>query len=184
MLTVTLKSDENCGKSRSLKIVIWNFAKCTEWPQTKLKGIGHQKYPTYVHCSTPSPNFHPFLSTTRRVQDTAHVRIFSLTPMLNVQSATFFFIFLAKRQSIYNFTFSYDCHIYDTVSLWLDKNRSRSSSVLKFPAPYGHVLTNISTCHNIFNVWQIARNNHSLYSLMTNVLKINLVEIGWKLRDE
>ncbi len=37
---------------------IENFAKCTQWPQTKLKESGIKNtFHIYVHCSTPSPKF-------------------------------------------------------------------------------------------------------------------------------
>ena len=57
------------------------------------QGIDHQKYPTYVHCSSLSPKFSSIRSAISRFQDIAHFRIIPLTPMLKFQSATKFLIF-------------------------------------------------------------------------------------------
>ena len=110
------------------------------------------------------PNFHPLRSTINRFQDIAHFRFFPSTPMLKFQSATLF-LFLADRQNIYNFAFRHDCRIYHKV--WLKSAKNCRSSVLKFPAPYGPVLTNISKCHTIFNFWQIAKTFTTIYCPMT-----------------
>ncbi len=91
-----------------------------------------------------------------------------LTPMLKFQSAT---KIMADRQNIYNFTFPYDCLSYTQVWLRSDQNCWRSS-VLKFSAPYGPVLTKISKQHKSFKFWQIAKTSNSLYSLMTTILTI------------
>ena len=57
----------------------------------QIEGIGHQKYPTYVHSSTPSPNFRFALRSA--VFKILHAfTIFPLTPMLKFQSATKFLI--------------------------------------------------------------------------------------------
>ena len=56
---------------------------------------------------------------------------------------------------------------------WSDENCTRSR-VLKFPAPYGSVLTKMSKWHKIFKFWQITKNSYSLNSLMTNMLTMNL----------
>ncbi len=47
---------------------IENFAKCTESSQTQ--GIGHQKYPTYVHVVPRVPHYQLFRSTINHFQDT------------------------------------------------------------------------------------------------------------------
>ena len=85
------------GGSSSL-LYIRNFAKCTKWPQTKLKEssiIGALPMCTVV---PRVPNFHPFRSTISCFQDIAHFRIFPLTPMLKFQSAI-------NRLPIYTITF-------------------------------------------------------------------------------
>ena len=86
-------------------------------------------------------------------------------------SATKFLITFFSRSPKYPyFIFPYDCHIYHKVWPRLDKNGR--SSILKFPAPYGSVLTKISKCHKIFKFQQIAKKGYSLNSLVTNILKI------------
>ncbi len=37
------------------------------------QGIGHQKVPTYVHCSTQSSKFYPFRSTISRFRYNIHI---------------------------------------------------------------------------------------------------------------
>ena len=56
----------------------------------------------------------------------------------------------------------------------MDEN-GRKSSVLKFPAPYGCVLTKISKWHNIFKFWEIVKNGYSLNSLVTNIIAVKFV---------
>ncbi len=50
-----LKLNENYGSSSLLKIL--KFCKVHRMTPNQTQGIRHQKYPTYVHCSTPSPKF-------------------------------------------------------------------------------------------------------------------------------
>ena len=126
---------------------IGNFAKCTELPQTKLKESGITSTLNICTVVPRVPNFSPFHSTASCFQNIAHFRIYPLTPMLKFQSITNFLI-LPDRQNIYNFTFPCDCFIYHKVWLRLDKNCM--SSVLKFSATYGPVLTKISKCHKVF----------------------------------
>ena len=78
------------------------------------------------------------------------------------------FYFLADRLNICNFIFFYDCLIDYKVWLRSDQNCRRSND-LKFPAPYGPVLTKISKCHKIFNFWQIAKSFITFYSPMTSL---------------
>ena len=60
----------------------------------KTQGIGHQKYATDVHCSTPSPKcLSVLLYDQPSFQDIAHFRIFPLTSMLKFQRATKFVFF-------------------------------------------------------------------------------------------
>ena len=49
---------------------------------------------------------------------------------------------------------------------------------MKFPAPCGPVLTNISKCHNFFLIFADLQKGHNLYSLMTNILTVKL-KFGW-----
>ena len=98
------------------------------------------------------PNFHPFRSTISHFQDIAHFGIFPLTPMLKFQSATDFLIFgrSPKHITLHSFIalfiiyyiFIIYCLIYHKVWLRSDKN-CRRSSILKYPAPYGPVLTKL-----------------------------------------
>ncbi len=69
---------------------IGNFAKCTKWPQTKLKELGIKSTPPMCTIVPRDPNFRPFLSTISRFQNIAYFTIFPLTPMLKCQSATKF----------------------------------------------------------------------------------------------
>ncbi len=101
---------------------------------------------TLHNTAHKTPNFHSFCSTISHFQDIA--QIFPLTSMLKFQSATTFLILASDRQNIYNVTFPYDGLILRKV--WLKSDKNCRSSVLKFPAPYGLVLTKNSKCHKIF----------------------------------
>ncbi len=131
----------------------WNqkFCKVHRMTPNQTQGIGQQKYPTYVHCDTPSPNFRPFHSIISRFWDIFHILGFPLTPVLKFQSATKFY-FWADYQHIRNFSFPHDYLIYHKIWFWLDETWRRSR-VLKFPAPYGSVLTKSSNCHNFFLIF-------------------------------
>ncbi len=105
---------------------IGNFAKCTEWPQTKLK---ESDIKGTLHMCTVAlrlPNFRPFRFTISRFQDIAHFTIFPFTPMLKFQSATKFFGRSAKHLWLY---FPYDCLIDHKV--WLRSVQNCRSSVLE-----------------------------------------------------
>ena len=56
----------------------------------QIQGIGHQKHPIYVHCSTLSPKFSPVSLYDQPFFETFHILGFPLTPMLKFQSATIF----------------------------------------------------------------------------------------------
>ncbi len=85
------EADENWERRRVLKkLQNWKFCKVHCMTSNQTQGIRHQKYPTYVHYSTPSPKFssvslydYPFLRY-------RHLRLSPLTPMLKFQSATKF----------------------------------------------------------------------------------------------
>ena len=121
---------------------IGNFAKCT-------KRIGHEKYPKYVHYRTQSPKFkfRRFHSMINRFRDISRFRFFHWLPCENFK----------VPQMLSNILYSTMVSNV-LIKVWLtpDENRRRSS-VLKFPGPYGHVLTTISKCHKIFNFWQVAK---------------------------
>ncbi len=68
-----------------------------------------------------------------------HILGFPLTPMLKFQKCHNT-LFLADHQNIHNFISPYDCRIYRKVWHWSDEKCTRSS-ILKFPAPHGSVLT-------------------------------------------
>ncbi len=119
------------------------------------------------------PNFRPFCSTISPFLDIPHFR-FDIDSYVKISKCHKIFHFLAGHQNIHSFIFPSDCHIYHKVWARLDENCR--SSVLKFPAPYGSVLTKISKCHKIFKFWQITKNSYSLNSLMTNILTI---KFGW-----
>ncbi len=46
----------------------------------------------------------------------------------------------------------------------LDRMKTAGGVVLKFPAPYGPVLTKISKCHKMFNFEQITKTSVTLSS--------------------
>ena len=51
------------------------------------QGIGHHKYPTYMHCSTPSPTF-----SSVSLYDQPFLRHSAVTPILKFKSDTKFLI--------------------------------------------------------------------------------------------
>ncbi len=77
---------------------------------------------------------------------------------------------MAHRQNICNFTFCYSCLIHHKVWVRLDKNYW--SSILKFPAPYGPVLTKSLKCHINFSFWQITKTFVTFYPPMTSLFII------------
>ena len=142
---------------------------------SQTEGIRHQKYPTYVHCSItvvpPSPKLFVSFALRTAVFEIFHILGFPLTPMLNFKVQQVFLIFwqIAK---IYITLYSPMTGVF-LIKVWprLDEN-CRRSSVLKFPAPYGSVLTKNAKCHKIFKFWQIAKSTYSLNSLVINILTI------------
>ena len=69
---------------------IGNFAKCTELSPKQTQGIGHQKYPTYVHCSTPSRNFLSISLYDQPFSRYSTFKDFPIESHFKFQSATFF----------------------------------------------------------------------------------------------
>ncbi len=135
---------------------------CTEWPEAELK---ESPMKSTLHI----PSFRPFRSTISRFQDITHFRIFPIDSQVKISKCHKILSFLSDRQNVHKCVFPYDCLIYHKV-LWSDKI-CRRSSVLKFSAPYGHMLTKISMCHKSFKFLHIKK-SISLYSLMTNLLRI------------
>ena len=84
------------------KIIKLKFWKVHRMTPNQTQGIGHHNYPTYVHSTNPIPKFSTVALYDQPFQDIAQFRIFPLTPILKVQSATKFRV-LADRQNIYNF---------------------------------------------------------------------------------
>ena len=109
------------------------------------QGIGYQTFPTYMHCSTPSLTFS---SVSLYDQPFFHILGFPLISMLKFQSDTFFFNFWQIVKKYPWFVFPYDCRIYHKVWPGSNENCTRSS-VLKFPAPYGSVLTKMWKCESL-----------------------------------
>ena len=129
---------------------IGNLAKCTEWPQTKLKESGSKS--TFHMCTVEPrvPNFPPFHYTISCFRDIPHFSFFQLTPMLNFQSAITFLNF--GRLSTYTITFlPHDYLIYHKVWLRSHENRRRRM-VLKYFIPWGPMLTKTKTIHKIFKI--------------------------------
>ena len=92
-----------------------------------------------MHCSTPSPKFHPFRYTISRFQDIAHFRIFPLTPRLKFQSDIKILNFGRSANIYQNFLLLHDYLIYHKVWLRSDQNWRRST-ILKFLLPQGPML--------------------------------------------
>ncbi len=74
---------------------LWNrkFCKVHRMTPHQTQGIGHEKYPTYVHCSTPDSQIFVHFALRLAVFEIFHILGLPLTPMLKFQSAKFFFIF-------------------------------------------------------------------------------------------
>ena len=135
----------------------WNqkFCKVHRMTPNQTQGIGHQKYCIYVHCSTPSPIFSSVLLydylfsrySTFRFPIDSYLKILKCHKIFNTWPIG------KKSNSLYSTMVTQCPH-----KVWLtsDEN-SRRRSVLKFPAPYGPVLTKISKSHRIFKFWQIAK---------------------------
>ena len=69
---------------------------------TQTQGIGHQKYPTYVHCSAPSPKFVvPF--ALRNVFKILHIYKFPIDSYVKISKCHKIFKFC--RSPIYTITF-------------------------------------------------------------------------------
>ena len=111
----------------------------------------HEKYPTHVHCSSPSPKF-PFVSLyDQPFSRYSTFQVFPLTPMLKLQSAIKILIW--QIANIYhNVLFPHEYLICHKVWCRLDENRRRSS-VLKLLLPQGPILT--KTKKKIINIWKI-----------------------------
>ena len=62
---------------------------------------------------------------------------------------------------------------------WHRMKTLRGVVVLKFPAPYGPVLTKISKCHRFFNFWHITKKVIAYNSPWLWYFAWSLVEIGW-----
>ncbi len=134
-------SDENCWRSSLSKIIeSENFAKCTEWPQTKLKESGI-KSSLHVCTVVPRvPNFRPFRSTISHFQDLTYFRIFPLTPMLKFHFYFFLFFWQIAKTFTPQLFISYNYLIYHKVWSKSDENGKRSS-VLTFLLECGLMLT-------------------------------------------
>ena len=52
----TSLDESNENWVRSIVFKICKFCKVHQMTPNQTQGIGHQKYITYVHCRTPSPN--------------------------------------------------------------------------------------------------------------------------------
>ncbi len=83
---VWLKLNENYGSSNHLKILISDILQSARNdPKMNSRRITNEKYPTYHdmrYTALGVPNFLPFHCTISHFQDMAHIRIFTLTPML------------------------------------------------------------------------------------------------------
>ena len=97
-----MKLNEKLGSSSLLKILTVEILQSAPNDPKPTQGIRYQKYPTYVHCSTPSHK-RPCRSTISHFQDIAHFRIFPLTLILKFQSAIKYLNF--GRSPIYTITF-------------------------------------------------------------------------------
>ena len=141
----------------------------------------HQKYPTYVHCRTLSPKFWSVLIYDQPFSRYCTFYYLPIDFYVKISKCHKIFNLWQIAKNVYNFTFSYDCLIYNKVWLRSDKN-GRRSNILNFPAPYGPVLTKISSkCHKIFGR-SPKKYTGTLYSPISNILKMkfdwNQMKIG------
>ena len=124
-----------------------------------------------MHCSTTSPKFLPVSLYDPPFSRYSTFYVFPLTHMLKFQSATIF-LKLGRLPRKVIFHHGSQC----PQKVWLTSDESCRISLLKFPATYGPVLTEISKCHKIFKTWPIATKSNSLYfTMVANVL----IKFGW-----
>ena len=144
------------------------FCKVHQMTPNQIQSMGHEKYLRYmyVHCSTLSPKFS---SASLYDRDIPHLT-FPIDSHVKISKCHKIFNYWQIAKISINYI-PYDCLIYHKVWLRLDKNY-RSSSVLKFPAPYGSASPKISKCPKMFNFWQIAKISIALHSPMTTLFVI------------
>ncbi len=71
------------------------------------------------------------------------------------------FLILADHQKIYKFMVPYDCLMYHKV--WLRSDKNCRSTVLKFPAPYGPVLTKFFKVPYNLQFWEITKKPQPIF---------------------
>ena len=130
------KEKENRHSSSVLKqgnLNIGNFAKFTEWPQTELKE-SDMKGTLHMHFLGPRvPHLHPFRTTINRFQDIVHFLPLTCKLIFHSAKKSKTWLITKKINILYSITVA-------NVDIRSD-DKCRRSSVWKFPAPYGPVLT-------------------------------------------
>ena len=131
----------------------WNrkFCKVHRMTPTKLKESGIKTALNMCTVVPRVPNFRPFRSTSGRSWDISHFK-FPFDSYVKIPKCHKIFKTwpIAKKSNIRYSTMVAQCP-HNVWVIW-DENCERNS-VLKFPAPYGPVLTkNVPTkkCHNFF----------------------------------
>ncbi len=118
-------------------------------------------------CGLQDPECQIFIFTLRlTVFEVFHILGFYIDHV-KIQSATIFLKLGRLPNKINSLYSTMVANVLIKFGLRSDENCRRSSD-LKFPPPYGPLLTKISKCHKIFDFWQIAKKVIA-YSPMTNI---------------
>ena len=105
------------------------------------QGIGHQKCPTHMHRSTPSPKFSSVLLYDQPFSRYCTYQDFPTDSYVKLSKCCHKIFKFWQISSIYhNFLYPHENLIYDKVQHRSDENWRRSS-VLKFLLPQGPMLT-------------------------------------------
>ncbi len=91
-----LKSDETFWRSSVSKNMESEILQSAPNDPNQTQGIGHQKYPTYVHCSSPSPKFS---STISRCWDIPNFR-FPIDSYIKISKCHIFFLIWGQITNI------------------------------------------------------------------------------------
>ena len=113
-----------------------------------------------LYISPRVPNFRPFVSTSSRtaVYKISHILGFPLDSHVKISKCHKIFIFWQLANSFINLHSTMTAlFVIKFGSDRVKAGQSKRSSILKFLAPHGPVLTKISKCHKMFTLWQITK---------------------------
>ncbi len=162
---------------------IRNFAKCTRWPQTKLKESGIKRNLHMCTIVPRVPNYHPFHSTISRFRDIRHLGfpIDSHVIILKCHKFCEAWPIAEKSNSLYS-------PMVNNVLIQFGWEPAKSVIEVAFwnfqLDPCGPVLRKISMCHNFCNFWQIAKNVIAYISPWLWYFIWSSLEFRWKLLKE